>query len=100
MKYLNSVENNYHEISFYLTTIRKIRYCLRILFWSQERVFHTLFVVVCYIETQVIGKSKWKKYLNINNGLHDFQIDPAISTINFSVALKWVGKSKRPGWKR
>ena len=55
MKYLNSVENNYHEISLYLTTIRKIRYCLRILFWSQERVFHTLFVVVCYISKLGIG---------------------------------------------
>ena len=44
--YFNAVENNDHDISFYSTTIRKIRYYFGIFLWVLDRVVHTLFVVV------------------------------------------------------
>ena len=34
------------------------------------------------------------------NGRHAFQIDLAISMINFAIAIEWDGESKRPGWMR
>ena len=98
--YFNDVDKNYHSSSFYSSTIWKIRYYLRIFCWTLGRVVHTLFVLVCHLAKLVIGNSEWNNYLNRNNGCHKFQIDIAISLINFAIALEWDGESKRPGWMR
>ena len=68
MPYFNTVENNDHYISLYLTTIWTIRYYLRIFCWTLGRFVHTLFVLVCYLAKLVIGNSEWNNYLNRNNG--------------------------------
>ena len=60
VKYLNDFDKNNQDSSFYLTTIRKIHYYLRIFYWELDRVVHTLFVVVCYLAKSGIGKSEWR----------------------------------------
>ena len=100
MTYFSAIDKNDYARSFYLMTIWTIRYYLRIFYWALYHVVHTLFVVVCCLFKSVIGKSEWNKYLNRNNGRHDFQINLAISLINFAIALEWYGKSKRPYWMR
>ena len=61
MTYLNSVNKNDHNSSFYLRTTRKIRYYLKIFCWALDRVVNTLFVVVCYLAKSGIGKSEWRE---------------------------------------
>ena len=88
VKYFNAVDKNDHGRSFYLTIIQTIHCYLRAFCWVLKCVVNTLFVLVCYLAKSSIGKSEWNNYLNKNNGRHYFQIDPAISLINFAIALK------------
>ena len=50
------------------------------------------------LQNWVLVKSEWKKYKNRNNGRHDFQINLAISMINFAIVLECNWDSKYPGW--
>ena len=51
-----------------------------------------MFVVVVSLSYANIGKPGWKKYSNKHTGRHDFQIDLAISLINYAIEKEWDGK--------
>ena len=57
-----------------------------------------IYLLYYYLAKSGIGKSEWNKYLNRNNGRHEFKIYISVSLINFAIALDWDGESKRPGW--
>ena len=61
VKYINAVDKNNHYSSFYLGTICKICYYLRIFYWALDRVVYTLFVVICHLSKAGIGKSEWQE---------------------------------------
>jgi hypothetical protein len=48
-----------------------------------------------------IGQKQWKQYLDEHSGHHDFQIDLALSVMNYGIGLQWDGESdKRPNFMR
>ena len=82
----------------YLTSIRTNRYYLRIFCWALDRVLiHTAYVVEYFLIKSDIGQKQWKRYLDHHSGRHDFQIDLALSVMNYGIGLQWDGESdKRP----
>jgi hypothetical protein len=99
-EYFNAVDINDRDSADCSTSIRTIRYYIRLLCWSLDRVIHTLYVIVCQCAKAGIGKSEWKKYLSKHNGRHDFQIHLALALINYAIQLDWDGISERPDWMR
>ena len=97
--HFNAVDRNDRDSSDYSTTIRTLRYYLRIFCWGLDRVVHTCYVIVCYLATAGVGNREWKKYKMRKNGRHDFQIDLGLALISFAIKLEWTGV-KRPGWMR
>ena len=98
--HFNAVDRNDRDSADWSTTIRTIRYYLRIFFWQLDRVVHTCYVVVCYLAAAGIGDPKWNKYRNKNYGRHDFQIDLGMALLNYAISISWDGVSKRPNWMR
>ena len=46
-----------------------------------------------------IEQKQWKQYLDIHSGRHDFQIDLALSVMNYGIGLQWDGESdERPNF--
>jgi hypothetical protein len=62
-EYFNAVDINDRDNADYSTSICTIRYYIRLLCWSLDRVIHTLYVIVCECARAGIGKPKWKKYI-------------------------------------
>jgi hypothetical protein len=84
-----------------LTTIRTNRYYLRIFCWALDRVIHVVYVVVCFLIKGGVGQEQWKRYLDTHSGHHDFQIDLALSIMNYGIGLQWDGESAtRPNFMR
>ena len=98
--FFNAVDRNDRDSADYSTTIKTMRYYLRIFCWVLDRVVHTIFVVVVALASVNIGNPTWKKYATTNQGRHDFQVDLAISLINRAIEMEWDGESKRPDWMR
>ena len=92
VNFCNTVDRNDRDSADYLTTIKTVRYYLRIFCWILDRVIHTMFVVVVALSYVNIGKPKWKKYSSKHTGRHDFQIDLAIYLINYAIEKEWDGK--------
>jgi hypothetical protein len=99
-EHFNAVDINDRDSADYSTSIRTIRYYIRMLCWSLDRVIHTCYVVVCECAKAGIGPSEWKKYLSKHNGRHDFQIHLALALINYAISLDWDGVSAKPDWMR
>ena len=93
----NAVDKNDRDSADYSTTIRTIRYYLRIVCWALDRVVHTCYVVVCYL---FWVNPIWAKYLNKNSGRHDFQIHLAIQLMIIGITWAWDGEGERPDWMR
>ena len=75
------------------------RYYLRIFCWALNRVIHAAYVVVCFHIKSDIRQKQWKQYLDHHSGHHDFQIDLALSVMNYGIGLQWDGESdKRPNF--
>jgi len=97
----NAVDRNDRDSADYSTTIRTNRYYLRIFCLALDRVIHAAYVVVCFLINTDIGQEQWKRYLDHHSGRHDFQIDLALSVMNYGIGLQWVGESdKRPNFMR
>lgn len=97
----NAVDRNDRDSADYSTTIRTNRYYLRIFCWALDRVIHAVYVVVCFLVKGDVGQKQWKRYLDTHSGRHDFQIDLALSIMNYGVGLHWDGKSAtRPNFMR
>jgi hypothetical protein len=97
----NAVDRNDQDSADYLTTIRTNRYYLRIFCWALDRVIHAVYVVVCFLIKSDIGQKQWKRYLDHHSGRHDFQIDLALSVMNYGIGLQWDGElDKRPNFMR
>jgi hypothetical protein len=48
-----------------------------------------------------VGQEQWKRYLDTHSGRHDFQIDLALSIMNYGIGLQWDGESAtRPNFLR
>jgi hypothetical protein len=99
-EHFNAVDINDRDSADYSTSIRTIRYYIRMLCWSLDRVIHTCYVVVCECAKAGIGPVEWKKYTSKHNGRHDFQIHLAISLMNRAISLDWDGRSDRPNYMR
>ena len=61
---------------------------------------HAIYVVVVAMVFIGAGKPEWKHYASKNSGRHDFQVDLAMSLINYAIEREWDGKSERPCWMR
>jgi len=97
----NAVDRNDRDSADYSTTIRMNRYYLRIFCWALDRVIHAVYVVVCFLIKTDIGQKQWKRNLDHHSGRHDFQIDLALSVMNYGIGLQWDGESdKRPNFIR
>ena len=97
----NAVDRNDRDSADYSTTIRTNRYYLRIFCWALDRVIHAAYVVVCFLIKSDIGQKEWKRYLDGHSGRHDFQIDLALSLMNYGIGLQWDGESaERPNFMR
>ena len=97
----NAVDRNDRDSADYSTTIRTNRYYLRIFCWALDRVIHAVYVVVCFLVKGDVGQKQWKRYLDTHSGRHDFQINLALSIMNYGVGLHWDGKSAtRPNFMR
>ena len=95
---MNAVDRNNRDSMGFSTSIRKNRYYIRMFCWVFDRVFHTEYVVVCFLGRKEIGNPKWKKYMNCKSDRHDFHIDLGVSLLNYGIGLEWGGKyeSKPP----
>jgi len=97
----NVVDRNDRDSADYLTTIRTNRYYQRIFWLALDRVIHAANVVVCFLIKSDIGQKQWKRYLDHYSGHHDFQIDLALSVMNYGIGLQWDGESDiRPNFMR
>ena len=99
VKYFNAVDRNDRDSADYSTSIRTIRYYLRIICWALDRVIHACFVVVVYCVSMSIGPDEWKVYTKGDTARHDFQIDLGISLLNYGIGLDWKD-GKRPDYTR
>ena len=100
VKYFNAVDRNDRDSADYSTTIRTIRYYIRIFCWGLDRVVHTLYVVVVYCSALGIGPPHWNRYRNNkNSGRYDFQIDLGIDLLNYGIGLDWTSDD-RPSYMR
>jgi hypothetical protein len=63
-EYFNAVDMNDRDSADYSTSIRTIRYYIRLLCWSLDRVIHTLYVIICECAKAGIGNPALKKYLS------------------------------------
>jgi hypothetical protein len=97
----NAVDRNDWDNADYSMTIHTNQYYLRIFCWALDRVIHTAYVVVCFLIKSDIGQEQWKQYLDDHSGRHNFQIDLALSNMNYNVGLQWDGVgAKRPNFMR
>ena len=85
----NAIDRNDRDSADYLTTIRTNRYYLRIFCWALDRVIHAVYVVVCFLIKSDIGQKQWTRYLDDHSGHHDFQIDLALSVMNYRISVQW-----------
>ncbi len=99
----NAIDQNDPDSADYSTIIRTNWYYLRIFCWALDRVIHAVYVVVCFLIKGGVGQEQWKRYLDTHLGCHDFQIDLALSIMNYGIGLQWDGESAtRPNfmWQR
>jgi hypothetical protein len=99
LKSMNGVDWNDRDSHDYLTSIRTNQWYLRIFCWAMDWVVHAQHSIVIFLAKQDIGKPEWKKYMDKNQGQHDFQIDLRISLLNYGIGLDWDGESRgRPSF--
>jgi hypothetical protein len=56
---------------------------------------------LCFLIKCDIGQEQWKWYLDDHSEHQDFQIDLALSIMNYGIGLQWDGAgSKRPNYMR
>ncbi len=97
----NAVDRNDRDSVYCSSTIRTNQYYLRIFCWALDRVIHAVYVVVCFLIRSDIGQKEWTWYLDGPSGCHDFQIDLALSLMNYRIGLQWDGESaERPNFMR
>ena len=84
-KKFNAVDKNDRDAADWSTTIRTIRYYLRMFCWILDRVVHACFAIVCFLVAAGVGLPEWKKYLKRNEGRHDFQVELGIALINRAI---------------
>ncbi len=66
-----------------------------------DRVIHAVYVVVCFLIKGGVDQEQWKWYLDTHSGRHDFQINLALSIMNYGIGLQWDGESAtRPNFMR
>ena len=95
VKFFNAVDRNDRDSADYTTSIRTIRYYIRIFCRALDRVIHTCFSVVLYCVGLGIGNPDWSKYMSKNGGRRTFQIHLAIALLNKGISMDWKG-DKRP----
>ena len=96
----NAVDRQDRDSADYTTSIKTVRYYIRIFCWMLDRVIHAIYVIVCHLMSE--GKrSDWKKYASKNEGRRKFQIDLAILLLNHAIELDMKEKpGEQPKWMR
>jgi hypothetical protein len=96
-----AIDRNDWDSVDYSSTIHTNRYYLKIFCWALDRVIHAAYTVVCFLIKSGIGQKEWKQYLDGLSGRHDFQIDLALSLMNYEIGRQWDGESaERPNFMR
>ncbi len=54
-------------------------------------MIHAAYAVLCVLIKRDIGQEQWKWYLDDHSGCHNFQIDLALSIMNYGIGLQWDG---------
>ncbi len=55
--------------------------------------------MLCVLIKRDIGQEQWKRYLDDHSERHNFQIDLALSIMNYGIGLQWDGVgAKRPNF--
>ena len=88
VKWMNAVDRNDRDSADYSTTIRTNGYYLCIFCWALDRVIHCEYCVICWLVSHGVGYKEWWRYLRSRDGRREFQIDLAISLINYTIALE------------
>ncbi len=81
----NAVDRQDRDSSDYTTSIKTIRYYIRIFCWMLDRVIHALYVIVCHLISDG-HREDWKKYTK-NNGRRKMQIELGILLLNHAIEL-------------
>ena len=101
VQFFAAVDRNDRDSADYSTSFRSNRYYLRIFCWALDRVIHVLFCIVVFCATSDIGNVDWKDYLDKNEGRREFQIDLALSIMNYGLSLDWDDDpAKQPDYVR
>ena len=95
--HFNTLDKNDRHSNNYSTTICTIHHYIRTFYWVLDQVFHTIYVLVCYL---VYVNHDWNRYLDKHTGRYDFQSNLGIALIDYEIRLDWDGESKRPNWMR
>jgi hypothetical protein len=97
----NAIDRNDQDSVDYSMAICTNQYYLRIFCWALDRVIHAAYAVLCFFNKSEIGQEQWKQYLGDHSGRHNFQIDLALSIMNYGIGFQWDGASaKRPNFMR
>ena len=59
-----------------------------------------MYCAVSWCATHNMGRKEWRRYLRSKNGRREFQIDLAISLINYAMTLDWEEGGERPKYVR
>ena len=101
----SAVDRNDRDSADWSTTIKTVRYFLRIFTWGLDRVDHLVYqIVVKMVEARL--RNDWSKYSSKNHGREDFQIDLGISLIKFGIEYDLKNKARLgytgdyPNWMR
>ena len=96
--YFNAVDVNDHDSADYSVSIRTNRWYFRVFLWLVDRVIFSCYLIICHG-----GKDEWKKYSNKHDGRRKFQIDLALSVLEYGIQLEWkepYKKEDKPKWLR
>ena len=95
----NAVDRQDRDSADYTTSIKTVRYYIRIFCWMLDRVVHAIYVIVCHLTSEG-NRPDWKKYSNKNEGRKNFQIDLGILLLNYAIELDMKDSNKKPKWMR
>ena len=96
--YFNDVDVNDHDSADYSVSIRTNRWYFRVFLWLADRVIFS-----CYLIITQSGKEEWAKYRSKHDGRRKFQIDLALSVLEYGIKLEWkepYNKEEKPKWLR
>ena len=87
-EYMDAVDINDRDSAEYSISICTNCWYLRIFFWFWDRVLHMQYNIVCFLTRSGL-KPEWRKYLSKHDGRRRFQVDLALSLMEYAIRLEW-----------